>query len=115
MRLRRSAAAALGALTLALSLPASAQAAEGQFRYTYLTDEGYEAVGFLNSPPSDQCINLHGADSNDLPPAHSPKNRTDATAVVFAEADCQGEAYFSLRPRTGGGSERLTVRSVVFS
>ncbi|MEV7401977.1 hypothetical protein AB0N93_16500 [Streptomyces sp. NPDC091267] len=115
MRLRRSAAAALGALALALALPTSAQAAEGQFRYTYLTGEGYEAVGFLNNPPSGQCINLHGADSNDLPPAHSPKNRTDSTAVVFADADCQGDVYFSLRPHTGGGSERLTVRSVIFS
>jgi hypothetical protein len=115
MRLRRFAAAALGALALALTLPTPAHAAEGQFRYTYLTGEGYEAVGFLNNPPNGRCINLHGADSNDLPPAHSPKNRTDATAVVFANADCQGDDHFSLRPRTGGGSERLTVRSVVFS
>ncbi|MGW7400155.1 hypothetical protein ACWGH7_27175 [Streptomyces cyaneofuscatus] len=115
MRLRRCAAAAFGALALTLTLPTPAHAAQGQFRYTYLTGEGYEAVGFLNNPPSGQCINLHGVGSDDLPPAHSPKNRTDTTAVVFANTDCQGDAFFSLRPHTGGGSERLTVRSVVFS
>ncbi|MFI5808503.1 hypothetical protein [Streptomyces sp. NPDC051561] len=115
MRLRRFAAAALGSLALTLTLPASAHAADGQFRYTYLTEEGYEAVGFLNSPPSGQCINLDGAGSNDLPPAHSPRNRTGATAVVFLNADCEGDAYFSLRPHTGGGSERLKVRSVLFA
>lgn len=115
MRFRHSVAAALGALTLVVTLPASAHGAEGQFRYTYATDEGYEAVGFLNNPPSEQCINLHGVGSNDLAPGHSPKNLTDATATVFLNADCEGDAYFTLRPRTGGGSERLQVRSVVFS
>ncbi|MEV0256987.1 hypothetical protein AB0H82_22350 [Streptomyces sp. NPDC050732] len=115
MRLRRSATAALGALTLALTVPTSASAADGQFRYTYLTDEGYEAVGFLNNPPSGECINLYGVGSNDLRPGYSPKNRTDATAVVFLNADCKGDTFFSLRPHTGGGSERLKVRSVVFS
>ncbi|MGA4844936.1 hypothetical protein ACOBQB_01065 [Streptomyces sp. G5(2025)] len=115
MRFRRSVAAAFGALTLVLAAPTSASAAEGQFRYTYLTDEGYEAVGFLNNPPSGECINLYGVGSDDLPPGHSPKNRTDATAVVFLNADCEGDAFFSLRPHTGGGSERLKVRSVVFS
>ncbi|MBW5420300.1 hypothetical protein GKQ77_01775 [Streptomyces sp. BG9H] len=115
MHLRRSATAALGALALVLAAPTSASAADGQFRYTYLTEEGYEAVGFLNNPPSGQCINLHGVGSDDLPPGHSPKNRTDATAVVFLNADCEGDVFFSLRPHTGGGSERLKVRSVVFS
>ncbi|MFF7331986.1 hypothetical protein ACIQU5_19520 [Streptomyces sp. NPDC090306] len=115
MRIRHSVAAALGALVLVVTLPASAQAATGQFRYTYTTTEGYEATGFLNDPPSGQCINLYGVGSEDLAPAHSPKNRTDATATVFLHADCQGESYFTLRPHTGAGSERLHVRSVVFS
>ncbi|MER7723035.1 hypothetical protein [Streptomyces sp. NPDC096323] len=115
MRLRHSVSAALGALTLVVTLPASAHAAEGQFRYTYATDEGYEAVGFLNDPPSEQCINLPGVGSDDLAPGYSPKNRTDATATVFLNADCEGDSYFILRPYTGGGSERLQVRSVIFS
>lgn len=114
MRLRRCAAVALGALALVLTAPTSAGAADGQFRYTYLTDEGFEAVGFLNNPPSGECVNLYGVGSNDQLPGHSPKNRTDATAVVFLNADCEGDDVFSLRPHTGGGSERLKVRSVIF-
>ncbi len=115
MRLRHAMTAALGALVLVTTVPTSAVAATGQFRYTYTTDEGYEAVGFLNDPPSRRCINLKGVGSDDLAPGHSPKNRTDATATVFLRADCEGDQFFSLRPRTGGGSERLKVRSVVFS
>lgn len=115
MRRRTSVAAALSALALLAATPGSASAATGQFRYTYTTGEGYEAVGFLNDPPSSECINLFGVGSDDLAPGHSPKNRTDTVATVFLNADCEGDSYFSLRPHTGGGSERLKVRSVVFS
>lgn len=115
MRLRTISTAAVCALALLLSTPGSASAATGQFRYTYVTDEGYEAVGFMNNPPSEECINLPFVGSNDLRPGYAPKNRTDATAVVFRDADCEGDAWFSLRPFTGGGSDRLLVRSVLFS
>ncbi|MFJ9849017.1 hypothetical protein [Streptomyces sp. NPDC101150] len=47
------------------------------------------------------------------PPAHSPRNYTDATAVVFTGPDCTGND-FSLRPHGGHGSERLKLRSVLF-
>ncbi|MEV7107624.1 hypothetical protein [Streptomyces atroolivaceus] len=114
MRLRHHAVAALGALALVVTLPTSASAATGQFRYTYETGEGYEAVGFLNNPRSGQCINLPGAGSDELPPAYAPKNVTDATATVFLNADCDGDVYYTLRPG-GGASERLKLRSVVFS
>ena len=83
--------------------------------YTYTTGEGYEAVGSLNNSPSRECINLSGVGSDDLAPGHSPKNRTDAVATVFLNVDCKGDSFFSLRPHTGGGSERLKVRSVVSS
>ncbi|MET7367984.1 hypothetical protein ABZS61_19430 [Streptomyces sp. NPDC005566] len=114
MRLRHTVAAALGALTLVVTLPTAASAASGQFRYTYETEEGYEAVGFLNDPPSGACVNLPGADSDALPPAYAPKNITDASATVFLSADCEGDVYYTLRPG-GGASDRLKVRSVVFS
>ncbi|MBT2493388.1 hypothetical protein J7E96_33795 [Streptomyces sp. ISL-96] len=115
MRLRNTLVTAVGAFALALTLPAaSASAATGQSRYTYVNEEGYELVGFMNAPESERCINLAGL-NDALPPAHSPKNRTDATATVFLNADCEGEDFFTLRPHTGGGSERLKVRSVVFS
>ncbi|MEU9851871.1 hypothetical protein [Streptomyces sp. NPDC047974] len=114
MRLRSALASAAGAALLLITAPGSASAAEGQFRYTYRTADGYEAVGFLNNPESGTCIDIQGPGSEPGSAAYSPKNRTDATAVVFLEANCEGDAFYSLRPG-GGASERLLVRSVVFS
>ncbi|MGW1818660.1 hypothetical protein ACWCQM_34500 [Streptomyces sp. NPDC002125] len=114
MRLRSAFTAVLGAALLIAATPASASAASGQFRYDYLTTEGYEATGFLNNPPSDQCLDLPGVDQNSPEPGHSPKNRTDAWATVFTDLNCQGDS-FTLRPQTGGGTERLKVRSVIFN
>ncbi|AGK81839.1 hypothetical protein AB0N79_40060 [Streptomyces microflavus] len=114
MRLRSALLAALGAALLTATTPASASAATGQFRYDYVTEEGYEATGFLNSPPSGRCIDLPGVGEDNPQPGHSPKNRTDAPATVFTDANCEGSS-FTLRPRTGGASERLKVRSVVFN
>lgn len=113
MRLRSAFPAVLGAALLFAAVPTSASAAEGQFRYDYVTAEGYDATGFLNNPPNGVCINLPGVDSENPEPAHSPKNRTDTVATVYADADCEG-ASFNLRPHTGGGTERLKVRSVSF-
>ncbi|MBW5248710.1 hypothetical protein P8A21_18720 [Streptomyces poriferorum] len=114
MRLRSSLAASAGAVVLLLATAGSASAANGQFRYTYMTSDGYEAVGFMNDPDSATCINIQGPGSEPGSAAYAPKNRTDAVATVFLEADCTGDAYFTLRPG-GGASERLLVRSVVFS
>ncbi|MGW2772001.1 hypothetical protein ACWC4C_05500 [Streptomyces olivaceoviridis] len=114
----RSFTAALGAASTAfallLAVPGSAAAATGQFRYTYTTTDGYEAVGFLNSPPSGQCINLQGPASEPGSASRAPKNRTDATATVFLNADCEGDTYYTLPPGSGA-SDRLLLRSVVFS
>ncbi|MFD7745071.1 hypothetical protein ACFV2V_03500 [Streptomyces sp. NPDC059698] len=114
MRLRSALAAALGAGVLIMTTPASASAASGQFRYDYVTVEGHEASGFLNNPPSGQCLDLPGVGEDNPRPGHSPKNRTDAWATVFTDAGCEGDS-FPLRPRTGGALERLEVRSVVFT
>ncbi|MFE7053931.1 hypothetical protein ACFVAO_01795 [Streptomyces californicus] len=114
MRLRSALASALGVGVLLITTPATAAAATGQFRYDYMTPEGYEASGFLISPPSGQCLNLPGVGEDNPQPAHSPKNRTDAWATVFTDTNCEGDS-FPLRPRTGGASERLKVRSVVFN
>lgn len=114
----RSFTAALGAactaFALLLAVPGSAAAATGQFRYTYTTTDGYEAVGFLNDPPSGQCINLQGPASEPGSASRAPKNRTDATATVFLNADCEGDTYYTLPPGSGA-SDRLLLRSVVFS
>ncbi|MGW0854832.1 hypothetical protein [Streptomyces sp. NPDC002690] len=113
MRLRSAFPAVLGAALLFATVPTPASAAEGQFRYDYVTAEGYDATGFLNNPRSGVCINLPGVGPENPEPAHSPKNRTDVWATVYADADCEG-AFFNLRPHTGGGTERLKVRSVFF-
>ncbi len=68
--------------------------------YDYMTAEGFEASGFLNSPPNGQCLNLPGAGEDNPQPARSPKNRTDAWATVFTGTGCGGDS-FSLRPHTG--------------
>ncbi|MCL7430402.1 hypothetical protein [Streptomyces sp. YS415] len=113
MRFRSACTAVLGAALLLAAVPASASAASGQFRYDYVTVEGYEATGFLNNPASGQCIDLPGVGWENPEPGHAPKNRTDDWAMVFTEPNCQGDS-FPLRPHTGGASERLKVRSVVF-
>ncbi|MEW2623272.1 hypothetical protein [Streptomyces sp. NPDC048106] len=106
--------AACGAFALLLAAPGAASAATGQFRYSYTTAEGYEAVGFLNNPASGRCINLQGPASEPGSVSRAPKNRTDATATVFLDADCEGDIYYSLPPGAGAG-DRLLMRSVVFS
>jgi hypothetical protein len=106
--------AACSAVVLLLGAPGTASAATGQFRYTYDTAEGYEAVGFLNDPPSGACLNLQGPESVPGSPSRAPVNRTNATATVFLDAGCQGDVYYTLRPGTQA-SARLLLRSVVFS
>ncbi|WP_030666284.1 hypothetical protein [Streptomyces rimosus] len=113
MRLRSAFPAVLGAVLLLAAVPGSAAAASGQFRYSYTTVDGDEASGFLNNPPGGRCIDLHGVGEDNPKPGHSPKNRTDAWATVFTDTDCEGNS-FRLKPRTGGASERLKVRSVIF-
>ncbi|MET9147724.1 hypothetical protein [Streptomyces sp. SAT1] len=115
---RRSLSAAVGAacsaFVLLMAVPGSASAATGQFRYSYTTAEGYEAVGFLNNPASGECVNLPAPGSAPGTASRAPKNRTDATATVFLDADCEGDTYYTLRPGAGA-SDRLLLRSVVFS
>lgn len=114
MRLRHTVAAGLGALALALTLPASASAASGHFSYLYETPWGTQSAT-LTDPPSRECVTLpEAANPRFQPPAHSPRNGTTSTAVVFSGPDCTGD-HFSLRPVTGHASERLKVRSVLFS
>jgi len=113
MRLRNTVAAAVAAFALVLSAPGPALAADGEFRYTYLGEDGVARVGLLTDPESRQCVNLPEAESDEPAPAYAPKNRTTATATVFTDVDCDGD-YYSLRPG-GSASDRLKLRSVVFS
>lgn len=112
--LTKAVGAATSAVALIVAASGPASAATGQFRYTYTTTEGYDAVGFLINPPSGECINVQGPASEPGSPSRAPKNLTDATATVFLAADCQGETSYTMRPGARA-SERLQVRSVVFS
>ncbi|MFI6685094.1 hypothetical protein [Streptomyces sp. NPDC050485] len=114
MRFRSTVAAALGALALVVALPTSAGAATGEFTYTYTDHNGEPHVGRLIDPRSRECVKLDEVADPHRSPAHSPRNRTDATAVVFTDIHCKGD-HFSLRPHGGHASERLKVRSVRFS
>ncbi|WP_326765790.1 hypothetical protein OG978_15450 [Streptomyces sp. NBC_01591] len=115
MRLRSTVAAALGALALIVAVPTSASAATGDFAYTYTGLDGSPRLGLLSDPPSQMCITLpEVADPLSTNPAHTPWNYTDSSATVFSGPDCEG-AYFTLRPHGGHASERLKLRSVVFS
>lgn len=105
MRLRHAAGAAFGALTLLLTIPASASAAEGQFQYTVTGLDGHPLRVVLEDPPSEQCITLpEVADPSASSPAHSPRNRTDERAIVFSEPDCTGRS-------SRCGRTRVTARS----
>jgi hypothetical protein len=115
MRLRSVLITALGGGVLVLAAPGLAGAATGDFSYRFLDGYGIRQESTLESPPSRECITLpEVADEYGTMPADSPRNRTDATAVAFTKPDCVGD-YFVLRPLTGYGSERLKLRSVLFS
>ncbi|NDZ80781.1 hypothetical protein G3I19_20060 [Streptomyces sp. SID10853] len=112
---RRVVTAALGAAALTLTFSGSAQAAEGEFVYVFHDSSGAPELGRLVNPPSRECITLpEVAEEWITPAADSPRNFTDATAVVFSGADCRGD-HFALRPHGGHASERLKLRSVSFS
>ncbi|MGO4462550.1 hypothetical protein AB4039_35460 [Streptomyces sp. M-16] len=116
MRLRHAAVAAFGALSLVLTVPVSASAALGEFQYSYTGPDGGTRIAALLDPAGGQCITLPQVqDPGASQPAFSPRNRTTASATVFAEPDCEGDAYFTLRPLTGYGKTNMKVRSVVFS
>ncbi|MEV7420176.1 hypothetical protein [Streptomyces sp. NPDC089919] len=112
MRLRNSVAAALGALTLVLTLPTSASAAIGNFDYTYFNEAGQPRIGGLIDPAGEECINVSGA--TDEKPAQGPKNLTNATATVFLDFDCEGDTYYVMNPLKILGPG-LKFRSVAFS
>ena len=114
MHIRTTLAVALGAAVLIVATPTSASAAGGEFRYQYADQSGATQTGRLIDPPSRECITLPEVADYGTSPADSPRNDTDATAVVFTNDDCTGD-WYALRPSGGRASARLKLRSVVFS
>ncbi|WP_414942887.1 hypothetical protein [Amycolatopsis sp. cmx-11-51] len=105
---------ATSAIALCFTIPATASAAEGEFTYRYYAANGEVQVGTLIDPPSGECIEIPEIADWDVD-AFRPRNYTDSRAAVFKDGDCAGEDYFSLRPNGGRGSDRLLLRSVIFS
>lgn len=96
-------------------MPASADAASGDFLYRFTGLDGTPQYANLIDPASRECIALpEVADPGSSNPADSPWNYTDSTATVFTGPDCEG-AFLTLRPSGGHASEQLKLRSVLFS
>ncbi|MBS2536527.1 hypothetical protein KGQ20_27570 [Catenulispora sp. NF23] len=122
MRLRSAlavaAAAGLGILAGAPSAMADSHRhhTQGTFSYVWTDRHGERHGAELVDPQARDCIDLPQVTGDNVwrQPADSPRNRTDSTAVVFSDEGCDG-AHFAMRPLTGYGSERLKVRSVLFS
>lgn len=83
MRFFRPAAAALGGLLLALSLPAgTAAATNGQFLW-----EGPKGkIYYVENPPDDKCLSMDQE-------ARAARNNTKAPLVVYTTKQCGGKSY----------------------
>lgn len=114
MRIRNAFLAVISAVALCFTIPATASAAEGEFTYRYYDENEELQIGTLVDPPSGECVEIPEIADWDVD-AFRPRNNTDSTAVVFLDDDCKSDSYFSLRPYGGRGSDRLLLRSVIFS
>ena len=112
MRRSSTVAASLAAFALALALPASAQAAGGDFSYRFVGLDGRPQSVTLHELPSRQCVTLpEVADAGASEPAFAPHNDTDEWAMVFTGPDCEGDSW-TLRPHGRQASDQLKLRSV---
>ncbi|MFH9423184.1 hypothetical protein [Streptomyces sp. NPDC017529] len=112
MRLRTSVAAAFGAAVLALTTPTSAYAADGVFSYGFNTGNKLDQRAAVFNPPGKECVTLKLPDGADF--AYAARNRTNATAVLFADDDCSSDTFFVVPPGKAA-PKRVLVRSVMFS
>ncbi|MGW3209255.1 hypothetical protein [Streptomyces sp. NPDC001135] len=109
---RHTAAAALGALALVVTLPSSASAATGDFAYKFVGLDGSPQSVTLHDPVSPGCITLpEVADPGSSEPAFAPHNDTDVWVMVFTEPNCTGNSW-TLRPHGHPATDRLKLRSV---
>lgn len=113
MKLRTALGSALAALALVLPLAGPAQAAQGDFHYTYVDGFGQERLVDLHDPVSGKCINLHGVGDDEVPPGYAPHNETDTAATVYVGANCTG-AEWRLRAHGRPTRDALELRSVRF-
>ncbi|MEV7420168.1 hypothetical protein [Streptomyces sp. NPDC089919] len=115
MRLRNAAVALIGGLALVISVSQPSSAATGNFTYKYVAGDGTTKEGVFTDPNGGECFDIpEAADPESTQPAHTPVNRTTATATVFADAGCEGD-FVVLKELTGKGSENTKFRSASFS
>ncbi|MEV6909891.1 hypothetical protein [Amycolatopsis sp. NPDC051071] len=114
MRLYKTLLALISAVGLVAAVPAIATASEGEFTYHYYDEDGEIQRGELEDPPSGVCVNIPEVIDFYDTYAFRPHNNTDSSATVFRNGNCDGDAYYTLRPG-GRASDRLLLRSVVFS
>ncbi|WP_158882927.1 hypothetical protein [Amycolatopsis anabasis] len=114
MRLRTAFLALASAFALVCTVSGTAFATEGEFIYRYYNKDGNLAVGGLVDPPSGKCIEIPEVAAFHNAYAFRPRNNTHSSATMFKDSDCEGDAYFTLKPG-GKASDRLKLRSVVFS
>lgn len=106
---------AIFALTVAATVTPDCDAAKGEFSYTFTDAHGEGHTGSFTDPPAEICHNIpEAADPATQKPADSPINHTDKKATVFTEPNCKGDS-FTLKPLKGHASDRLKLRSVIFS
>ncbi|MFG2766551.1 hypothetical protein [Streptomyces rubiginosohelvolus] len=79
-----------------------------------MTAEGFEASGFLNSPPNGQCLNLPGAGEDNPQPAPLAQEPHRRLGDRLHRHRLRRRLLFPPAPHRLA-SERLKVRSVVFN
>ncbi|MER6029606.1 hypothetical protein [Streptomyces sp. NPDC001851] len=115
MRLRTALLSLASAVTLVLSVSASAHAgADGAFDYGFVQAGGHHA-GTLEDPALNECVNVPelGSSTDSGTYADAPHNVTDAYADVYEGRDCEGTRT-TLAPDAPGAPDTLHFRSVLF-
>ncbi|MEU2715527.1 hypothetical protein [Streptomyces sp. NPDC007205] len=115
MRLRTALLSVASAVTLVLSVSASAHAgADGALDYG-LVEEGGRHTGTLEDPALNDCINVPelGSSADSGTYADAPHNATNAYADVYEGRNCEGTRT-TLAPGAPGSPDTLHFRSVLF-
>ncbi|MEW2416791.1 hypothetical protein AB0953_24105 [Streptomyces sp. NPDC046866] len=117
MRLRPTALAFLGALSLALPTAGSSLAAEhggddGRIRgrLQYIVEDGLREYREIRPADNDTCYELTGTSRNET--ASAVRNETNSIAVLFRDRGCNERATRTLEP--GDEVHNVSVRSVYF-
>ncbi|WP_328608365.1 hypothetical protein OG943_04365 [Amycolatopsis sp. NBC_00345] len=114
MRVRTALLVVASVCSFGVAVPAVASAAEGDFTYRYYDEDGMIQSGALADPPSGVCLDIPEVIDFYDQHAFRPHNKTDSSATVFKNGNCEGDAYYTLKAG-GRASDRLLIRSVVFS